>query len=56
MNNFVPYNKRSKKEQKQQNQRKRGSWNGVNPVTKKTKNPRAYQRNNKILEGEDDLC
>ena len=31
---FVPLEKRSKKEQKAYHAQQRGSWNGVNPVTR----------------------
>lgn len=34
MNRFVPFEKMSKKEQKKLNAAKRGSWNGVDPVTR----------------------
>ena len=31
---FIPFAKRSKKEQKKENAKHRGSWNGVNPATR----------------------
>lgn len=34
MKQFIPYEKLSRKEQKKINSEKRGSWNGVNPVTR----------------------
>lgn len=34
MQQFVPFEKLSKKEQKKLNAEKRGDWNGVNPVTR----------------------
>lgn len=44
MNKFVPFEKLSKKKQREINAQKRGSWNGVNPVTRKTENIKAYNR------------
>lgn len=43
-NNFVPMAKRQKKEQKAFNLSQRGSWNGVNPVTKVEKSKKEYNR------------
>lgn len=34
MKKFVPFEKMSKKQQKKINAEKRGSWNGVDPVTR----------------------
>lgn len=44
MEKFVPYEKLSKKEKRKLNEARRGSWNGVNPVTRKSENPKAYKR------------
>lgn len=44
MEKFVPYGKLSKKEKKRLDAQRRGSWNGVNPVTRKSENPGAYVR------------
>lgn len=44
MEKFVPYEKLSKKKKKEQNDKKRVVW-GFNPATRKTKNPKAYDRN-----------
>lgn len=44
MEKFVPFEKLSKKKQRALNARKRGSWGGVNPVTRKPQNPKAYNR------------
>lgn len=44
MEKFVPYEKLSKKKKKEQNDKKRVVW-GLNPITRKTKNPKAYDRN-----------
>ena len=41
---FVPYEKMSKKAQKAANAKHRGSWNGINLVTRVPVNSRAYQR------------
>ncbi len=45
MKKFVPYEKLSKKEQKAWNARSRAGWGEMNPVTRRTKNPAAYDRN-----------
>ena len=44
MEKFIPYEKCSKKEQRKQDQLRRGTWGDVNPVTRKPKNPKAYDR------------
>ena len=44
MEKFVPFEKLSKKEQKRLSALKRRDWNGLNPVTKKSENPKAYNR------------
>ena len=44
MEKFVPFEKLSKKKQKELNAMKRGSWHGVNPVSRKSENPKAYHR------------
>lgn len=44
MNRFIPYEKLSKKEKKALNAKKRGSWGNCNPVTRKSPNPKAYNR------------
>lgn len=44
MEKFIPYEKLSKKEQRKRNAQKRGSWYGINPVTRKPPNSRAYNR------------
>ncbi len=45
MEKFVPYEKLSKKEKRKLDSRKRGSWGSFNPVTRKSENFRAYDRN-----------
>lgn len=44
MEKFVPYEKLSKKEQRKRNAQKRGTWYGLNPVTRKPQNSNAYNR------------
>lgn len=44
MEKFVPYEKLSKKKKKELDTAARGSWGGVNPVTRKTENKKAYNR------------
>lgn len=44
MEKFIPYEKLSKKEKRLRNFLRRGSWQGVNPVTRKSENPKAYNR------------
>lgn len=44
MEKFVPYEKLSKAKKKQLNAERRVSW-AIDPVTRKSRNPRAYDRN-----------
>ena len=44
MEKFIPYEKLSKKEKRKLDAAKRGSWGGLNPVTRKPMNPKAYKR------------
>ena len=44
MQKFVPIEKRSKKERKAYYAKQRGSWNGVNPVTKIVPSKKIYNR------------
>jgi len=44
MEKFIPYEKLSKKEKRKLDAKKRGSWGGLNPVTRMPENPRAYNR------------
>lgn len=44
MEKFIPYEKLSKKRKRELDLKKRGSWGGLNPVTRKLKNPKAYDR------------
>lgn len=55
MEKFVPYEKLSKKAKRQMDAARRGSWQGVNPVTRKSENPKAYNRS-KARQRDKDLC
>lgn len=44
MERYIPFEKLSKRKQRELNARRRGSWGGISPVTRKPKNPRAYDR------------
>ena len=44
MERFIPYEKLSKKKKKELNKAKRGTWGSFDPVTRKSKNPKAYNR------------
>ena len=44
MEKFIPYEKLSKKKKRELDQKRRGSWNGLNPVTRMPPNPKAYNR------------
>lgn len=41
---FIPYEKLSKKEKRRRDAMMRGTWGALNPVTRKSKNPKAYDR------------
>lgn len=43
----IPYEKLLKKAQKKINSQKRGSWNGVNPITKIVVSKKSYTRKEK---------
>ena len=45
MEKFIPYDKLSKKAKRELDARRRGTWGGLNPVTRKPPNPKAYDRN-----------
>lgn len=47
---IIPFDKLQKKEKKRRNQEKRGSWYGVNPVTRVPEPIKAYNRNKKKRE------
>ncbi|MBQ6928208.1 MAG: hypothetical protein IJQ36_07855 [Oscillospiraceae bacterium] len=44
MKKFIPFAKLSKKEKRRQNAEKRSSWGPLSPVTRREKNPKAYNR------------
>lgn len=44
MEKFVPFEKLSKKKKRELNAIRRKDWNGINPVTRKPENPKAYNR------------
>ena len=44
MEKIIPYEKLSKKKQRELDAAKRGSWNGLNPVTRRPENAKAYNR------------
>ena len=44
MEKFIPFEKLSKKKQREFTAQKRGTWGGMNPVTRKADNPKAYNR------------
>lgn len=44
MEKYIPYEKLSPKKKKEIDRQKRGSWYGINPVTRKPPNSKAYNR------------
>ena len=44
MEKFIPFEKLSKKEQRKRDAQRRGSWQGLCPVTRRAENPKAYNR------------
>ena len=44
MEKFIAYEKLSKKKKRELDAKRRSSWGGVNPVTRKPANPKAYNR------------
>lgn len=44
MEKFIPYEKLSKKEKRRRDAVQRGTWGVLNPVTRKSPNPKAYNR------------
>ena len=55
MEKFVPYEKLSKKEKRRMDALRRGTWQGLNPVTRKSVNPKAYNRS-KARQWKKDQC
>ena len=43
-NQFIPLEKQSKRKQREYNTSRRKDWGGLNPVTRKPPNPKAYNR------------
>ena len=41
---FIPLEKQSKRKQRAYHAARRKDWGGLNPVTRKPKNPKAYDR------------
>lgn len=44
MKKFIPYEKLSKKEQQRLNKARRGTWGGLDPVTRRPQCSKAYNR------------
>ena len=44
MEKFIPFEKLSKKEQRRRHAQRRGSWQGVSPVTRRAESPKVYNR------------
>ena len=44
MEKFIPFEKLSKKKLRELNKEKRGTCGALNPVTRKSENPKAYNR------------
>jgi len=53
MKQYVPIEKRSKKEQKAYHASKRNTWGPLNPVTRRSENPKAYNRQKSRKSGMD---
>lgn len=45
MKQMVPLAKQSKRAQKEHHKKQRGSWYGLNPITRTVPNKKAYDRN-----------
>ena len=44
METYIPYEKLSKREKRRLDNQRRTTWGGLNPVTRKPENSRAYNR------------
>ena len=44
MEKFIPYEKLSKKQKRELDKKRRNTWGSLNPVTRNTANPKAYNR------------
>ena len=49
MQKFVPYEKLSKKKQRELNKKQRGSWGGLNPVSRKVESAKIYNRKKRMV-------
>jgi hypothetical protein len=47
---FVPYDKLSKKKKREADRARRGNWGGLNPVTRRPEDPKAYKRSERKSE------
>ena len=54
MERFIAFEKLSKAKQRELNKRRRGTWGTVKPVTRRSQNPKAYNRK-KAQQREDDF-
>ena len=55
MEKFIPYEKLSKKKKRELDRRRRNTWGSLNPVTRNTANPKAYDRRKARKRDRDDL-
>ena len=55
MKKFTPYEKLSKKQKRAIDKAKRGDWGGINPVTRRSENEKAYNRKKARAQQEEDL-
>jgi len=54
MDKFIPKEKLSKKVKRERAKAQRVTWGGLNPATRKPKNPKAYVREKPRIDGNDD--
>lgn len=54
MDRFIPKEKLSKKAKRELAKARRQTWGGLNPVTRKPQNPKAYVRESPRYESDDD--
>ena len=54
MEKFIPYAKLPKRVKRKIDSQKRGSWRGLNPVTRKPPDPKAYDRKKARKRSQDD--
>lgn len=53
MKKYIPYEKLSKSQKREVDKKRRGTWGGINPITRHEPNPKAYNRK-KTRKVEDD--